>query len=458
MKARTAMGTSTARKLYGNAVVAALLPGQRRVPFLPREKIEAIRDRRVRGIVSYAAKTVPHYRELFAREGIDPREIRSAADLDRLPLLDKAQLRAEPERFVAEARRARGAVLFTTSGSTGTPTKIFQDRRMLLANLAFGEREREPMIRLCGGSLRPKELHVSNERSAMKTVTAFYEANTLLPVRPRRRFVSPLDPIEEIAARMNAERPDILSAWGAFIGLFFKTVSARGIELHPPKLATYGGETLPPGAREQIEGEFGVPVLSRYTAAEAFKIGFMCDRRTGFHLNEDLCHVRIVGRDGEAVATGAEGEVVISNLYNRATVLLNYRLGDVAAMSDETCPCGRTLKLMTELQGRLEDILTLPGGRFVHPRAVWGALNANPHILQYQLVQHEPRRFELKLATVDEQAFESGRELAVAELERVLGPDATIAASRRGKLDDGGRGKFRPVVALGSVDEPSPRA
>jgi phenylacetate-coenzyme A ligase PaaK-like adenylate-forming protein len=54
-------------KLYGNAVVFANLPGQRRVPYIPQEKLHALRDAGLRKIVRYAAKTVPYYRRLFQR-------------------------------------------------------------------------------------------------------------------------------------------------------------------------------------------------------------------------------------------------------------------------------------------------------------------------------------------------------------------------------------------------------
>ena len=52
-------------------------------------------------------------------------------------------------------------------------------------------------------------------------VSAFYEANTLLPVRPRRRFVSVRDPIEKVAPLLRTERPDILVGYGGWIDLFF---------------------------------------------------------------------------------------------------------------------------------------------------------------------------------------------------------------------------------------------
>jgi phenylacetate-CoA ligase len=435
-------------KLRGNAVIAAHLRRQRSIPFLPRHQLEALRDRRIRDVLTYAARTVPYYREWFARERIGPREIRGAADLARLPVLDRDLVRAQPRLFVTEASAARDAVSFSTSGTTGTPLEVRHDRRSLLANLAFGERERDPVIRLCGGVFPPKELYVGYETSTFKRVQAFYEEHTLLPVRPQRRCVSLLEPVEKVAAIANAERPDVLVGYGGWIDRFFKTVATRGIDLQPLKVVMYMGEALPHGAREFIEGRFGIPVLSRYNAVEAFKIGFFCERRTGFHLHEDLCHVRIRAPDGRTAAPGVEGEVVISNLVNRATVLLNYPIGDVAAMAAEPCPCGRTFRLLSELEGRVEDVLPLADGRFVHPRAIWQVFKNDREILQYQLTQQELQRFVLTLVTADEPAFQRALARARPELARLLGAGVIIVATSRREIDRGTNGKFRAVASL----------
>jgi len=421
------------RKLHGSAVIAAHLPGQRRVPFLSREKLDALRDQRIRDIVRHAVRHVPYYRDWFAREGIDPHAIKCAADLDRLPLLDKELIRAQPRLFVAD--NVRHTLSFLTSGSTGTPIEIHHDHHSLLANISYGEREREPVNRLCG-SFRPKELYVGYDTSTFKKVIAFYEQNTMLPVRPRRRTVSLLEPIENIVELANRERPDILVGYGGWIALFFRTVSARGLKLHPPKLVMYMGEALPHGARDLIEREFGIPVMSRYNAVESFKIGFFCEERRGFHLHEDLCHVRI-----------AQGRIVISNLINRATVLLNYPIGDLAVMSAEACPCGRTFRLLSELEGRIEDILPLADGRQIHPRAVWQVFKGDCEVLQYQLIQHELRRFTLTLVTVDAAAFRRAVERALPQLRQLLGADAIIETEQRTELKRGSGNKFRAVVS-----------
>jgi phenylacetate-coenzyme A ligase PaaK-like adenylate-forming protein len=96
-------------------VVLQALPRQRRLPFLPREEVLELRDRRLRELVAYAAAHVPYYLDL------DPGDIGTAEDLARLPLLDKATVQRDPEQFRAGTPLARDALTFRTSGSTGTP-------------------------------------------------------------------------------------------------------------------------------------------------------------------------------------------------------------------------------------------------------------------------------------------------------------------------------------------------
>ena len=160
-----------------------------------------------------------------------------------------------------------------------------------------------------------------------------------MPVGSGRRFVSVRTPIEEVLRCTLVEKPDLLVGYGGWVHLFFKTVAARGIEIHAPKMVMYVAEALPHGGREQIEGAFGIPVMSRYSAAEAFKIGFYCERRSGFHLHEDVTHVRVVG-PRRTLGPDETGRLVISNLVNRGSVLLNYPVGDLGSISREQCSCG----------------------------------------------------------------------------------------------------------------------
>jgi phenylacetate-CoA ligase len=259
--------------------------------------------------------------------------------------------------------------------------------------------------------------------------------------------ISLQEPAERIAAILDRERPDVLVGYGGWIDLFFKTIHSRGIEIHLPKMVIYMGEPLPPGARDFIEQKFGLPILTRYNAVEAFKIGYFCEHRTGFHIHEDLCHLRIVGPDGLNLSPGTRGRVIISNLVNKASVLLNYPIGDMAAFLDESCPCGRNFKRISELEGRVEDILSLSDGTHIHPRSIWQVLKDVPDIIQYQLIQEDKTQFELILVTRDEAAFHRIQARAVPGLQRLLGPEASITSRYRTNMAFSPGVKHRAVLS-----------
>jgi phenylacetate-CoA ligase len=434
-------------RAYGSARIAAQIPGQRRAPFLPVGRLRELRDRRVRDTVRYAAASVPYYRRLFLDLGIDPHGIRTADDLDRLPLLDKAQVRENPEDFLSTARRASPSVSLRTSGSTGEPLTVRHDIASVLDNVAYSEREREVIRRALGGKARFRSMALGYRGSTGDEVRALLHRHALIPHISTREKASPEDRIEEILGGIDRFRPDVVVGNGAFLEAVFREVAHRGARIHLPRVVIYHGQAMGDPGREFFERELGIPVYSRYNAVEAFKIGFTCEERQAFHLNSDLTHVRIVDADGKPCAAGQTGEVIISNLVNRATVLLNYRLHDVAALSDELCACGRTLPLLSDLEGRLEEILPLAEGRFLGPRAIWRIFKTEPDVLQYQLVQERIERYLLRLRTTDQAAFERVVPPALGRLRELLGPGSEVVASRHARLEGLEPGKFRPVMS-----------
>ncbi len=435
-------------RVYGNAVVLAHLRGQRRLPYRPGPELQAQADRRLRRIVRYAAATVPYYRDLFRASGLDPSEIRSTRDLDRLPLVEKSLVAADPHRFRSTSPAGRNAIPFPTSGTTGVRLDIYHDLHSLLANIAFSERERQVLTGLCGKRLGCRALYIEHPDSTTRKLWSIYGQWTFFPFRPERLHLSVMQPFEEVVAAISSFRPDVIFSYGSYLETFFRTLAIRRQRLPLPRLLAYDSDGMTPHGRALIEQEFGLPVISFYNAMESFKIGFSCGKRPGLHLHEDLCDVKIVDPQGRRVPDGEKGEVVISNLINRGMVLLNYRLGDIASRQPAGCPCGRTLRSLADLEGRGADILFLPDGTLVHPMAVWRVFKGRTEVLQYQLIQREPLRFVLRLALADRRSYERALGGVLADLTQLLGTSAVIAPEFHEQLELEQSGKFRPVVAL----------
>jgi phenylacetate-CoA ligase len=209
---------------------------------------------------------------------------------------------------------------------------------------------------------------------------------------------------------------------------------------------SYHADSLSADGRRLVEEGFGMTVLGSYSAVECFRIGFRCEARTGFHVHDDVCHVGIVDPLGRQLPAGEEGEVVISNLFNRATVLLNYRLGDLATLTTEPCTCGRTSPRLMGLEGRVDELIHLADGRVVHPISVSIVVRRTP-IVQFQLAQLAADRFELRLVTKDRESFERASREALPELRKLLG-GAQVVSRRFEEFDTSGRRKLRRVVTL----------
>ena len=214
-----------------------------------------------------------------------------------------------------------------------------------------------------------------------------------------------------------------------------------------PRLWVYVGDMISTEGRRLAEQRFGVMLYSVYAAIEAGTIGFQCERRASFHLNLDLCATRLIDEEGRTVAPGESGEVVISGLDNRAMVLLNYRLGDRARLDPEPCPCGRTLSLLSRLEGRRSETIRLADGRqltSLHLESVFAAELGQT--LQAQVEQLEPGRLRWRVVPIpDSDRGELRR--AFEERSRLgLGPDTRLEVDFVESISLTPDGKFRRSV------------
>lgn len=420
-----------------------------RLPYRPLEEILARQQRRVQRMVAHAFATVPHYRDAMRQRGLRPDDLRTADSLARLPLIDGQELAEMPERFYSNRYGEAETLTLHSSGTNGRAKAVRYDRRALFEALVHGHRQRAVLARFTGRLAAYREMSVIRRESVSVQLRRYYEDNAFVPRRlDLQRRVLALDlPFDEMIRSINDFRPQVLGGYGSQLGALMRWAWEREFELHRPRVIWYGADAMPAADRRLVEDELGVPVVSTYQADEALRIGFQCEHRKGFHLSLDDVAVRVIRPDGSPAGPGEQGEIVISNLSNRATVLLNYRLGDVVTLSTEPCDCGRSLPTIEAVAGRSNDLLVMPDGQSRHALLFMAPLQAVPGVVQVQLLQEHMEAVTVRVVTradADWPPIEAGvRRVA----ERLLDAGVDIRVRRMADIPREPSGKTRAVVS-----------
>jgi phenylacetate-CoA ligase len=337
----------------------------------------------VRMLVRHAADRVPFYRDLYAARGIRAGALDTLKDLQALPIVDKAMLRAAGAGTISVDAPADG-VTINTSGSSGEPFRFRIDRRYdqwrkaqyLRPYLSAGQRLRDKVFRLTG---RPKR--------RLPWISK-------LGLLREWRMHSAAEPARIIEAWRQA-RPDVLQGWpSALRSLAYHCIEA-GQPLTPaPRLVFTDSELLLPDTRELLRRAFGSAPIDIFGTFESDNIAFQCALRNGYHIAVDSVVLEIV-RDGTAVAAGEEGEIVVTVLKNLTTPFIRYNLKDIGRLSPQPCACGLPFPLLAVVQGRLTDLLVLPDGRRCTPQGIFARMNNfSETVRQYQLRQRASGDFE----------------------------------------------------------------
>jgi len=442
---------SVLAKGYWTGFTAWHALGERKLPYLSPERIRETQQQRLRALVQHAWAFVPHYREAIERQGLRPGDFRTADDLARLPLIDGRQFVERPERFLA-AGAINGGLRIDSSGTSGRSKSIYYDRAALFLALAHGHRQRLALEAFVGRALGYREMHFARPGGVPVQLRRFYAANSWMPQRIDldRRLVSPGGATAEAQiAEVNRFRPAVVRGYGSYLGWLFRTAWERRLDFERPKAIVFGADSMPESDREVIEQQLGIPVLSTYQSVEALRIGFECAERRGFHLSADAVAFRVVDEAGVSVGTGGTGHLVISNLTNRATVLLNYKLGDVVTLGRGPCPCGRTLPLIERIRGRSDDLVRLPGGTVSHALVVLEGLRAVSGVVQVQLLQEDVNRFVIRAVSSPAAGRSVASEALVVALRERVGPEVKAEVQWMEAIPSEPGGKTRAVIDLG---------
>ena len=409
---------------------------------LPRERLAALALDRLRSTVARIVRGQPFGAGRLARAGLAaPEDIRSLADLSRVPFTSKADLRAHYPFGLLAVEREQLVRVHASSGTHGKPTVVGYTRADL-------ENWTELMARcMTMAGVRPgMVIHNANGYGLFTGGLGFHQGGerigaTVVPVSggftARQAML-----LRDLGAHVLVSTPSYALAIAqaiadAGLGDGGET-GAGGLQL---KLGLFGGEPWTEGMREQIERSLGLTAVNFYGLSEMCGPGVAaeCPARTGLHVQEDHFTVEVIDpRDGRAVPPGTEGELVFTTLTKEAMPLLRYRTGDIGCLADAPCGCGRTTVRLTGLRGRHDDMLIVRGVN-IHPSQVehvlLGAGGAAPH---YRLIVERSGPLDELTVECEPAGADQDPGLLRGRLERLLrdhtGLRITVALLRPGSI------------------------
>lgn len=350
---------------------------------LGREQLGALQLQRLQQTVRAAYERVPLYRQRLAAAGIAPDQIRTLADLVRLPLITKDDLRDAYPRGLFAVPSDQIVRLHASSGTTGKQVLVPYTRADI-------EVWTEVMTRvLTWFDIGPGDVLQNAYGYGLFTggLGFHYGAEALGAT------------VIPISGGNTDRQIDVLQDFGTTIVCctpsFFLYLADRaqelGVDLSALQLrvGVFGAEPWSEEMRQRIQQAAGIEAFDIYGLAEIVGPGVAaeCAAHRGLHVLEDHFYPEVIDpASGQRVPDGESGELVLTTLSKQALPMLRYRTGDRTAICPEPCPCGRTLRRIRRVSHRNDDLFIVRGVN-VFPAQIEAALLAVKGTLpHYQIV------------------------------------------------------------------------
>ena len=348
---------------------------------IPRAEREALQLHRLKDLVTRLSERVPLYRDRLSAVGVKAGDIRSLADLARLPFTVKDDFRQTYPYGLLAVPMEDVIRVHASSGTTGKPTVVAYTRQdvdtwsevMARTLMAGGVGRGDVVHNAYGYGLFTGGLgfHYGAERvgAAVVPMSGGFTDRQLMALRD---FGS-----------------SVLCCTPSYALHLAEAIEEAGLKPKDLKLRVgfFGAEPWTEAMRDALETRLSIMALNIYGLSEVIGPGVSveCPEREGMHVAEDHFLPEIVDPATlMPVPEGRVGELVFTTLTKEALPVLRYRTRDLTSMTAEPCRCGRTLCRIGRIMGRTDDMLIIRGVN-VYPSQVEHALlkvaDVEPHYL-----------------------------------------------------------------------------
>ncbi|EKK99249.1 phenylacetate--CoA ligase family protein [Vibrio cholerae] len=357
-------------------------------------------------------------------------------ELEAFPYLDKSVLRREHKQFISQ-NKPSVVVKGATSGTTGTPLTILQDRHSVIREQAFVERQ----LAWAGYRKGDKRAWIRGDMVVplSQKQGPFWRYSWFEQMIVLSSFHLTSQTMSSYLQAMVDFGVEVIQAYPSSIATLARYLEANQ-SYYPAKLKSIitSSESLSAEDRQVIETRFGCKVFDWYGLFERVAAIGQCEHGR-YHLLSDYSHVELLA------AGDGRYELVGTNFNNQYFPLNRYKTGDHVHLSEnEACPCGRVFPVIERIEGRIGDYLVGEDGQKVHilnhiPKGIAG-------IMACQFVQSERGQIVVKVVADAEQFNQEQQKQLISNTQARLGSSLNVTIDIVSALERTANGKIRQAI------------
>jgi phenylacetate-CoA ligase len=411
--------------------------------FASLKDVQAIQWSKLQAILEHASACVPYYRNLFRAHGISAKDIASPRDFARIPVLTKATLQQQKDNLVAENRRKSEGLANASGGSTGKPVQFFQDAEywdwayasLWSVESWWGIRPGDRTASLWGAD---RDIPEQGWRERL--------AGAISQVRVCNAFALTTPQMESFANMLAAWQPRFIIGYASALEMFARFLLDRPEVQIRPRAVKTTADVLTDEHRRVLEKAFACPVYNFYGSREINNLAAECPAHEGLHVNSLTRYIEVVDDDGNPVAPGVPGRILLTDLTNYFMPFIRYEIEDVGSWKESACSCGRPFPLLERIWGRASDFIVTPQGKSIHSVFFTHLFYDIPEVALFQINQVDLRDIRVDLV-LRPGAKQYPKEVLRQRLVEAFGPGAPFCVRVVPKIDRPPSGKHRFTVS-----------